>query len=418
MDVLVTGIGPIPPNCNTRHTLWQQLRDGASQLRFEPVPDGDGNSDGGDRWAVGRIDDFDPGQWLGRFPRNYYQRYHRELQLYLASLVVALDDAGLDLAQVSRERTGLFDGTSRGSFEYWYERIRDERRCPPAELYSRRDLLLGTPGQSASLAASLLGVRGPAFTFSITCCSGAVALGHAYRELVHGDLDVALATGHDSALAAPIYHAYREAGLLSSERGDARRAIRPFADGSRNAFGEGAVTLVLETAEHAARRGATPLARIAGFKYGNNGGHPLDIDREGGRASALIGDVLRSAAVERDRIGFVVGHGNGVEQSDRSELAYMRQVFGDRAGDVPLLSVKPIYGHLLGGSSALSVAAAAMMLDQRWLVPTANAPAAGNAPIDHAGAGGRRCDAGAALTISYGIGGHNAVTLLTRAEAA
>jgi 3-oxoacyl-[acyl-carrier-protein] synthase II len=95
----------------------------------------------------------------------------------------------------------------------------------------------------------------------------------------------------------------------------------------------------------------------------------------------------------------------------------MDRVFGARAVEVPLLSMKPVYGHLLGASSALNVAAAVLMLHHRWLAPTANIDAAHAGRIDHCAGGGRRCDAGAGLAISYGIGGHNAVTLLRRADA-
>jgi 3-oxoacyl-[acyl-carrier-protein] synthase II len=412
--VILTGIGPLLPGCTDRAELWSQLREGASQLTFEAAPGADG-----ERWPVGRVRGFDPDRWLGRFPRSFYQRYHREQQLYLASLMIALDDAGIDLDRTPRERIGLFDGTSRGNFDAWYERTREEAHRPASELYTRRELLTGTPGQAVNLAASLLGVRGPVYTLNATCCSGAVAIGQAYRELLHGDIDVAFASGHDSSLQVPIYRMYRDAGLLSHEREDARRAIRPFVECTRNAFGEGAITLVLETRAHAERRGATAIATIGGFKYGNNGGHPLDVDREGGRATALMLEVLAAAAVERERIGFVVGHGNGIEQSDRSELAYMQRVFAARAGEVPLISTKPVYGHLLGGSSALNVAAAALMLHHGVLAPTVNVDAGRVAgSIDHVAGESRPTDTAAGLAVSYGIGGHNAVTLLQRAEAA
>jgi 3-oxoacyl-[acyl-carrier-protein] synthase II len=394
--------------------LWAQLCHGPSQLVFEPAPGGDGES-----WPVGRVHGFEPERWLGRFPRPFYERYHREQQLYLASLMIALDDAALDLTGTPRDRVGLFAGTSRGNFDYWYQRVRAERDLPASEVYTRRELLVGTPGQAASLGASLLGIRGPVTTINATCCSGSVAIGQACRELEHGDIDIALASGYDSALAAPMYRMYRDAGILSLERDDARRAIRPYVEHSRNAFGEGAITLVLETAGHAARRGATPLATIDGWRLGNNGEHPLHVDPEGGRAAQLISQVLVAAEVDRDQVGVVVGHGNAVEQSDQSELAYMRRVFADRVRDVPLLSVKPVYGHLLGASSALSVAAAILMLHHGWLVPTLNVdPGRSDGAVDHLAGGGRRSDASAALAVSYGIGGHNAVVLVGSAEAA
>jgi 3-oxoacyl-[acyl-carrier-protein] synthase II len=379
---------------------------------FEPAPGGDG-----ERWPVGRISGFEAQHWLGRFPRPYYERYHREQQLYLASMMIALDDAQLEVAGLPRDRIGIFDGTSRGNFDFWYDRARAETERAPHELYTRRELLSATPGQAANLAASLLGIRGPVYTFNVTCCSGAAAIGQACHALERGEIDVALASGHDSSLQTPMYAMYRDAGLLSTERDDARRAIRPYVDCTRNAFGEGAITLVLESREHAARRGATPLATIHGWKLGNNGGHPLHVDAEGGRAATLIAQVLDEAEVDRDRIGFVVGHGNGVAQSDHSELAYMQRVFAARTPQVPLISCKPVYGHILGASSALNIAATILMLHHGWIVPTLNIdPARVPGPVDHLAGGGRASDTSAALAVSYGIGGHNAVTLVGKAE--
>jgi 3-oxoacyl-[acyl-carrier-protein] synthase II len=405
-EVVVTGIGPLLANCTDRGTLWTQLCNGPSQLVFENAPGGDG-----ERWAVGRIHGFQAKRWLGRFP--YYERYHREQQMFLASVMIAIDDADLDISTEARDRIGIFDGTSRGHFDYWYERVRTNER------YTRRELLTATPGQAANLAASLLGVRGPAYTFNVSCCSGAAAIGQACQAIQRGEVDIAFASGHDTALQAPIYQMYSEAGLLSAEREDARRAIRPFVEHSRNAFGEGAITLVLESRAHAVRRGATSLAAIDGFRLGNNGGHPLHVDAEGKRATSLISQVLADHGTPRDDIGFVVGHGNGVEQSDRSELSYMRRVFAERAPSVPLLSVKPIYGHLLGASSALNVAASILMLHHGWIIPTLNIdPARATGDIDHLAGGGRQTTSRAGLAVSYGIGGHNAVTLIRSAEAA
>ena len=211
-EVVVTGLGPLLANCADRRTLWTQLCEGPSQLTFEPAPGGDGEP-----WPVGRVHDFDPDRWLARFPRRFYERYHREQLLYLTSLVIALDDAGLELGKLDRDRIGIFDGTSRGNFDYWYQRASQGEAAHDRQ--ARHDLLIGTPGQAANLAASLLGIRGPVSTCSVTCCSGAVAIGLACRELAQGDIDVAFATGHDSSLQAPIYRMYRDAGLLSQREG-------------------------------------------------------------------------------------------------------------------------------------------------------------------------------------------------------
>jgi 3-oxoacyl-[acyl-carrier-protein] synthase II len=409
-EVVITGIGVILPNCDSRERLWQHLQAGESQLRLHANP-----ADPADVRAMGRVTDFNPGAYLHEFPERFYTRYPRETQFYLSSVLLARDDAALDASAVASDRIGLFDGTSRGNFEFWHERILSEQSRLPQELYTRVELALSTPGQTLGLAASLLQIRGPTYTFNASCCSGAIAIGHAYREIRAGEIDVAFATGHDTALVAPVYHMYGDADLLSSEREDPRRAVRPYIDHSTNAFGEGAVTLVLESRTHAERRGARILASISGYKYGNSGEHPTHVDISGTRPAQVIGALLDTARTGPDHIQFVVGHGNAVRSSDIAEMNYMRLLFGSRTKQVPLISTKPIYGHMLGAASALNVVAAALMIHNQYLIPTINidverSPANMNFQANRGVAS--RCQAG--IATAFGLGGHNVALLLQR----
>jgi 3-oxoacyl-[acyl-carrier-protein] synthase II len=413
-EVVVTGIGALLPGCSSRAQLWHQLVTGESQLAFEPAPTSDGSS-----WPVGRVRDFDAARYLAPLSPRYYQKYTRDQQLYVASLVLAREDARLDLGKVAGHQLGIFDGTSRGSFDAWYERIRAEATRPAHELYTHRELVFGMPGVAASLAALNFKVNGPAYTFTGTCASGAIAIGHAYREILAGRIDVAFASGHDSALSAPIYHMYRDADLLTDEQDDAARAVKPYVGHSRNAFGEGAVTLVLEERGHAEARGATILALVSGYAYANNGDHPTAVDPTGEVSADLVGNLLGGARIDRERVSFVVGHGNGVPMSDLAEIAMMRRLFGERTSQVPLVSTKPVYGHLLGGASALNVAATALMLSEGQIIPTLNIDERHIVDgMNHQAnrAAPRVCDVGVAL--SFGLGGQNAGLLLTRAPQA
>jgi 3-oxoacyl-[acyl-carrier-protein] synthase II len=398
VEVVITGLGVILPNCRDRKTFWRQLREGDSQLRFEPDP-----SDPACVRPIGRIDAFDPEDYLAGLSARHYARYGRAQLLYVASLVSALRDAGLEIEELQREKVGLFDGTARDNLDFWLSRLDAEPPLP----FTKRDLGAGLPGMGVGLAAALLGIRGPTYTYAGACSAGAIAIGGALHELQLGEIEVALATGHDAALLAPLYQMYNDARLLSAERDDPRRAIRPYAGHGRNAFGEGAVTLVLESRRHAERRGAEILATLAGYRFGNAGIHPTHVDPTGQRSAELIEDVLRRASLDPAEVGFVIGHGNGVEASDQSELGYMRRIFGERAASVPLLSTKPIYGHTLGASAALSVAAAALMIHHEFVAPAVD--------VDEArsrSGGPQRSEA--ALVVSYGMGGQNAVLLLRR----
>ena len=411
--VVVTGIGPILPNCDSRETFWQHVSRGESQLTLEPHPV---FSD--QRCPMGKIRGFEPVKYLAELPERFYSRYPREIQVYLASVFAARDDAALALGSLPAERIGLFDGSSRPSFELWYDLIRREGAgAALTDLYTRRELVTGMAGGCVGLAASLLKVRGPAYSFNGTCSSGAIAIGHAYREILSGEIDVALATGHDMPLVAPMFAMYEDANLVSLEREDARRAVRPYVDFSTNAFGEGAVTLVLESFAHARGRGARILAEVAGYRYGNNGYHPTTVDVGGLRPADMLRVLVRDANLQLEDVGFVVGHGNAVHLSDVSEENYMRLLFGPRAAKVPLISTKPIYGHTVGASSAVNASATALMLHHDYVIPTINVdPTRVKRNANHQPGVGvaRACESG--ISMSYGMGGHNAALLLRRYE--
>src|SRR5688500_8500974 len=191
-EVVITGIGALLPGCASRAQLWRQLSEGQSQLVFEPAPTSDGSI-----WPVGRVRDFDAARHLAGVAPKHYQKFTRDQQLYVASMLLAREDARIDLSGVDAEKIGIFDGTSRGSFDAWYERIRAEGTRSAEELYTHRELVFGMPGVAAALAALSFKSRGPAYTFHATCASGSVAIGHAFREIAAGLVDVAFASGHD-----------------------------------------------------------------------------------------------------------------------------------------------------------------------------------------------------------------------------
>ncbi|HEY0466706.1 MAG TPA: beta-ketoacyl synthase N-terminal-like domain-containing protein, partial [Polyangiaceae bacterium] len=235
-EVVVTGIGVVLPNCSSREQLWQHLHQGQSQLCLD--------QEGASSYPVGRVKSFDSAAVLADVPRAYYANCSREQLFYVCSVVQAYRDAGLDSSQIASERVGLFDGTSRGNFAFWYELL--SNRDGDAR-FSVRHLKQGMPGQAVGLAAAILHIKGPTYTFNGTCASGAIAIGNAYRELQAGRIDIAFGTGHDAALVPAMFEMYRDAGLMNTDADVAASSLRAFVGHSKNVFGEGAISLVLET---------------------------------------------------------------------------------------------------------------------------------------------------------------------------
>jgi 3-oxoacyl-[acyl-carrier-protein] synthase II len=401
-EVVVTGVGVILPGCDERQTLWSQLAGGESQLRFDAFAPTDAPR------MTGRLGDFEAARYLSGIDTRYFRNCTREQQIYFSSVAQAARDAGFGLDDLRGAPFGLFDGSSRSCFAHWYE-LFERRAAAGSGRLTQRDLSPTTPAQTVGIAAALFGLTGPSMAFNATCASGAVAIGTAFQQLQTGRLELAFATGHDAALVEPLFEMYQDANLLSSESSDPARAIAPFTGHHGNAFGEGAVTLVLETRDSALARGANMLAEVTAYRHENGGTHPTDVDFAGEHPARVIQLALEDAFATADDIDFVIGHGNGVRASDISELNYMKRVFGARARQVPLLSTKPIYGHTLGASSALNVAAAALMLSGDYLIPTLGVDERRVVHgFNHQSAGHVK-SLRAGLAVSYGLGGQNAV---------
>jgi 3-oxoacyl-[acyl-carrier-protein] synthase II len=279
----------------------------------------------------------------------------------VASVREALGDAGLDPA-ISPERTGVYFGSSTGGMlesEWYYERLvrGSSRHARPGLLASQQ---LNGPGDAVAREAR---IRGPVESVSSACASGAMALGSALRALRRGDVDVALAGGSD-ALCQLTY-----AGFNSLRSVDERPA-RPFrADRAGLSLGEGAGVLVLETADHARKRGAVVLAALAGEAATCDAFHMTAPQPEGLGAREALVRALDDASADPAEVDFVNAHGTGTPLNDAAEAAALRSVFGDRLATIPLTSTKASIGHLLGSSGAVEAVVTVLCLLRREVHP-------------------------------------------------
>lgn len=410
-EVVITGIGLVLPNCDDRGEFWRYLMHATSQLSLVPDP-----SDASLTVLVGRIAPSVTNRHLSEVPAHHVNSYSREVRVYLASLLLARADADLSLDGVPTDRIGLYDGSSRGAVEFWTNGVRAESTCAATDVYSKKDILSASNGQTVGVAAALLGATGRALAVGGSCAAGLIAVSEACRDIETDLTDVAFATGHDVALTPGLFAMYGDAGLLRRKAASPDSADRP----GRLAFAEGAATVVLEDRRTAVARGARILGRVTAHGHRNEGRNPFAVDATGQSQARLIRSVLRLAGRGPDDVGFVVGHGNGLTNSDAAERRYMRLVFAERADSVPFISTKPVFGHTLGASGTVNVAAAALILHSgEMLPPYMPVSRSSSQPLERAQTAGTRAarrsvDCG--LVFACGMGGFMSACLLEREE--
>lgn len=275
----------------------------------------------------------------------------------------ALHDAGLPLPMEQEGvETGVYFGSSTGGM-LESERFFDEflrGRWRTARLRDLASQQVNAPGDSV---ARWLGVTGPVRTLSSACSSGALALGAALEAIRSGEVDVAVAGGSDS-LCQLTYAGFN--ALRSVDE----TPCRPFRAGREGmSFGEGSAVLILEPLERLLARGATPLAELSGAGSACDAHHMTAPDPSGQGAAAAIEAALRDAGMPAGEVGFVNTHGTGTPLNDAAEYRALQQVFGERAGEIPVTATKALLGHLLGSAGAIEAVATVLCLRERELHP-------------------------------------------------
>ena len=346
---------------------------------------------------------------LGALPLATARRLSRPDRFALAATAEACRAAGLD-AGLRRAAALAVGATTGGMFEteevYRRRRAGEERRF-------RLSRMLGTPlSTAAAVVSQALGIYGAQATLSTACSSSAFAVALAADTIRRGEARVALALGTDG-LCRLTYAGFDALQALDPDR------CRPFDRDRRGlSLGEGAAALVLEDAEHARARGARARAAVLGHGTATDAYHPTAPHPEGRGALAALRAALAAAELPPEAIDYVNAHGTGTPQNDAMEVGVLRAVLGPRLARVPVSATKSQLGHCLGASGAIEAAVTVLALDEGIVPPTVGlrAPDPAWDDLDLVCTPGRRAPLGAALSSSYGFGGHNVTLVLGRAE--
>ncbi|MFD9391122.1 beta-ketoacyl-[acyl-carrier-protein] synthase family protein [Streptomyces sp. NPDC060000] len=403
-DIAVTGLGLITPAGLTPDENWATLCAGRSTAAPDPVLKGlpvDFSC---------QITGFDPEAEFGRLTRRLDDFIH----FALAAARRAVRDAALDPDTWRAERVGVVlgvGGTSLSTYESAFQHLSTGHPDRVSPLTVPRS----NPNMAAGEIAIDLGARGPNFTVSTACASGATAIGVARDLLRSGTCDVVLAGGAESARSRMTAACFARMRALSRRRDQPGLASRPF-DTARDGFvlGEGAAVLVLEPLAAARSRSAPVHALLRGYGASADAHHPISPHPEGRGVTQAVTTALQDAGCRPSDIGHINAHGTSTPTNDALEAAALTRIFGDQAP--PVTAPKGVIGHSLGAAGAIEAAYTVLALRHARIPPVANFESQdGDHKLDIVSADPRPLTAGTGISCSFGFGGQNAVLLFEAA---
>ncbi len=408
---VVTGMGAVTPIGNDAESYWRNLLAGVSGAgpitSFDPT--------GFDVRIAAEVKDFDP---TVHMDRKMARRMSRFIHFGMAAASEAMTAAGLDTSDWSpeqRDRAAVVINTGGGGMEEVVNGAETIRLKGPGQVSP-----FAIPALSGSMAAAQVsmkyGMTGPLMTQVAACASGVLAYQDALRLIASGECDVVLAGGSEAPLLPIAFAALGNMGALSKRNDEPTRASRPF-DLTRDGFlfGEGAAVMVVESAEHAQRRGAPILAEIIGAALTADAYHISAPEPTGRGAAMAMSRALRHAGVAPDEVDYIVAHGTSTPLNDVTETRAIKTVFGDHAYRVPVSSPKSMVGHLLGGAGAVAAAAAIGAIRDGWIPPTINYENQDpECDLDYVPNVKRRARVDTAIVNGFGFGGQNAVAVFRR----
>jgi len=407
--VVVTGLGLITPVGLDVEGTWDALIAGCSG--GAPITQFDA-SDYSVRFAC-EVKGFDPELYM---ERKEVRRADRFLQLAMGAAHQAVEMADIESAvrSIPPERFGVIVGSGIGglsTLETQHAKLleRGPGRVSPFFI----PMFIGD--MSAGMISMKYGAQGPNYATVSACASSGHAVGSAFRSIRTGESDVMI-TGGTEATVTPLCMAGFASMKALSERDDSpETASRPF-DLTRDGFvlGEGAAILVLEAEEHAVARGANILGEIAGFGQSADAYHMTSPSPGGAGAQIAMRLAMKDAGLEAADVDYINAHGTSTPANDATETIAIKAVFGDRARDFIVGSTKSMTGHTLGAAGAIEAGVSLLVCKRGVIPPTINYETPDpECDLDYGIGGPTEVSVRAALSNSFGFGGHN-VTLAVR----
>ena len=413
--VVVTGLGALTPLGNNVAETWENLVNGVS--------------------GAGPITHFDTTNFKTKFAcevKNFKVNEHldrkeaRKMDLYTQYAIVAakeaIEDSGMDLETVDKNRIGVIYGVGIGGLntleeELFNYALTQEKLGPKFNPFFIPKMIADIASGHISI---MYGFHGPNFTTTSACASSSNAIADAFNYIRLGKANVIVAGGAEAAICPGGVGGFNAMHALSTRNDDPTRASRPFS-ASRDGFimAEGAGCLILEELEHAKARGAKIYAELVGAGLSADAHHLTASHPEGLGAKLVMQNALEDANLQPEDIDYINVHGTSTPVGDVSEAKAIKEVFGEHAYKLNISSTKSMTGHLLGAAGAVEALVATLAVKNDIVPPTINHEEGDedenidynlNFTFNKA----QKREVRAALSNTFGFGGHNACVILKK----
>lgn len=406
--VVVTGMGAVTPLGLNVDEYWQGLIEGKSGIGHITHFDASDLS----CQVAGEVKGFDPLNFIERKQARHMARF---TQFAIAASRMAVKDAEIDLSKEDQERLGVYLGNGIGGLpdiESGCHLIKNKGGMRLNPFFMPIILTNLAAGQ----VSIVLGFKGYSSTVSTACAAANQAIAEATQVIRRGDADVMVAGGTEAGITAIGVAGFAVMKALTSCNEQPTKASRPF-DARHDGFvpSEGAGILVLESLEHAMKRGARILTEIAGFGISSDAHHPVAIDVKG--AARAMRWAIEDAGLAPTDIDYINAHGTSTPLNDSSETQAIKMVFGDYAYKIPISSTKSMIGHLLGGAGGVEAVASIKPLKEGIIHPTINQETPDpECDLDYTPNVARQQGVKTSLSNGFGFGGQNACLIFREFE--
>ncbi|MHB1041811.1 MAG: beta-ketoacyl-ACP synthase II [Eubacteriales bacterium] len=408
--VVISGLGIISPVGSGMEVFWASLLNGVPGIknitRYDPT--------GFSTKIAGEVVDFEPANY---FDKKEARRLDRFAQFALAATGMAIQDADLNLEESDRDRIGVILGSGIGGIETLENQARVLAEKGPGRVSS-----LFVPMMIANIGAAQVAItyrlRGPNITSVSACASSTNAVGDAFKLLQRGYADVVISGGTEAPITPLAMAGFSSMKALSCRNEEPQKASRPF-DAQRDGFvvGEGAGILVMETLDHALKRGARIYAEVAGYGSTCDAYHIVAPDPEGGGAANSMREALTDAELAPEAVDYINAHATSTPLGDKAEVLAIKNVFGSHAYKLAVSSTKSMTGHLLGAAGGLEAAVCILAITRGKIPPTINYEFPDpDCDLDCVPNTARNAEVKVAMSNSFGFGGHNATLIFKKFE--